>query len=483
MGLRCAKALHLALHRKDLKTRPDAATQARFDQGHEVGAKAREYFDSHGAVIQAKPWEYGPSLMATKHAMASDDVQTIYEAAFSDGTLYSRADILSRRGDRWRLIEVKEGTRVKEEHIVDVAIQALTMRRAGAVAESYSVMFLNKDAVYPDLSELFLIQDVTSEVHELLPQIEIQIDKLIAVSKAGREPSIELGEHCDSPYECSFKAYCWEGVPKLKSVFDLPRVSVDVAVGLYNKGVREIAQIPLDYFPDNALYERVITATRTGKRFVDREAIRSAVRNWQYPLHFLDFETVMPAIPRYEGTRPYAQIPYQFSCHVIERPGAELTHREYLHTATGDPREKLVSELCAAVADRGSVVSYYQQFERARMEELGEQFPQYASKLASICERLVDPLPIIREHVYDPEFSGSFSIKQVAPALLGADFRYDDKAVSDGLFAGVWADKILRGQMTGAAVTQAREKLLAYCRQDTLAMVRLWEWMVLETRI
>jgi len=474
LGMRCAKALHLSIHRKDVKTKPDAATQARFDQGHEVGAKAQELFDQEGVKIHAKPWEYAQSLTATKKAMAGDS-QTIYEAAFSDGTLYSRADILHRKGGEWHLIEVKDGMRVKDEHIYDVAIQVLTMKRAGVQPASYSVMILNRECRYPDLSNLFLVQEVTAEVDEVLPVVEAKVDALIA-STAGPEPRMKLGTHCTRPFECSFKDFCWSALPDY-NVFELPRMDGDKAGELVEQGLIEIAQLTPEMFPEEEKIQRAIRAQVTGERFVNADALKAAVSAWVYPLHFLDFETVMPAIPRYAGTTPYTQVPYQFSCHVLPAEGAALEHREYLHLDTSDPREKLVAELCQAVGDTGSVVSYYAKFEGDRMKELAEAFPAYAGKLLSIVERLVDPLPLMREFVYDREFRGSFSIKSVAPVLLGAEFRYDNKDVSDGLMASIMADRCLRGLVSGPAVGELRPKLLDYCRQDTLAMVRLWEWI------
>jgi predicted RecB family nuclease len=473
LGLRCPKALHLAIHRKDLRTKPDQATQARFDQGHEIGAKAREHFDQDGAVIHAKPWEYGPSLQATRAAMASDAV-TIYEAAFSDGILYSRADILHRKGGEWHLIEVKDGMSVKEEHINDVAIQALTMKRAGVPVASYSVMFINRECTFPDLSNLFLVQEVSAEVAEAMPAVEEKIDALIA-STAGKEPAMKLGKHCVRPYECSFKDRCWAGLPDY-NVFELPRMDQDKAGELVSQGLIEIKQLKPEMFPDDEKVQRAIRATVSGERFIDKAALTTAVAEWKYPLYFLDFETVMPAIPRYEGTRPYTQVTYQFSCHILRSPDAELEHREHLHLDTSDPREKLVAELCDSIGDTGSVVSYYSRFEGDRMKELAAAFPQYAAKLSSIVERLVDPLPLMREHVYDRDFKGSFSIKAVAPTLLGDEFRYDNKEVSDGMMASIWADRCLRGQMSGPAVAELRPKLLAYCRQDTMAMVKLFRW-------
>lgn len=475
LGMRCAKALHLAIHRKDLRAKVDAATQARFDQGNEVGARAREYFDSQGAVIQAKPWEYGPSLKATQQAMASSEVQTVYEAAFSDGVLYSRADILFRRGSEWHLIEVKEGTSVKEEHLIDVAIQLVTMKRAGFVPTSSAIMHLNKKAVFPELSDLFVVQDITTEVAEILPEVENKIDILIASTK-GQEPAIRIGKRCEDPYECSFKAHCWDGIPDY-SVFELPRVDVDAAASLMESGLIEIRQLNSEDFAANELMKRAIEATVSGQAFIDVVALKEGVKDWAFPLYFLDFETVMPAIPRYEGCSPYTQVTYQFSCHVVEE-GGELSHREYLHLATSDPREPVAAALVAAVGPVGSVVSYNAKFEKARMEEMARCFPQHADALNSIIGRLVDPLPLMRAHVYHRDFHGSFSIKKVAPALLGTEFRYDNKEVSDGLLAGVWAERILRGFMSNPSeVASVREKLLAYCRMDTLAMVRLWEWI------
>lgn len=474
LGLNCQKALHLAIHQPKLKAKPDLAQQQIFDQGNEVGAKAREYFDQEGAIIHAKPWEYPQSLASTKKAMDSG-AQTIFEAAFSDGVLYSRVDILHRKGGEWHLIEVKAGNSVKDEHLRDVAVQALTLRRAGMSVATYSIMHLNRDCFYPDLSDLFVIQEVTAEVLEQLPAIETQIDELLSMSR-GPKPKKQIGRHCTEPYECPFKAHCWAAIPDY-SVFELPRMDADRAATFLEEGKALITDLDPTQFADEPQIQRAIEVTRSGQRYVESKGIAEALKNWEFPLYFFDFETIMPALPRYEGTHSYTQIPYQFSCHVLASPEAELKHFEYLHLETGDPRPGLVNALLQGFGDKGSVVSYYAKFEAARLKELASAFPEAEKTIMSIVERLVDPLPLVREFIYDREFRGSFSIKSVAPALLGEEFRYDDKDVSNGQIAGVWADKYLRGIGRASELIEVKQKLLQYCRQDTLAMVRLWEWL------
>jgi CRISPR/Cas system-associated exonuclease Cas4 (RecB family) len=472
-GLQCPKKLYLELHQKDLKAPASAADQLQFDQGHEVGAEARTRYPG-GLLIDKEPWDYQGGHEATEQAIKAG-ANTIYEASFFVGDLFVRVDILHRADKRsgWQVIEVKKSTSVKDHYIQDVAIQALVLKAAGFKAKSYHMMFLNKKCVFPELGDLFIKEDITDQVKVEMPTVTKAIEAFRKVVMAKKEPAIDIGPRCDSPYACGFKEYCWKKIPA-QSVFEIPGMS---GWELYEAGKLKIVDLDEAEFSGKA--RRAIEVVKSGVRQVDGAGIAKELKAWKWPLYFLDFETLGLPIPMYKGTRPYMAVPFQFSCHVWRGPREkDLEHFEYLHVSGGDPRPELLTALCDGLGVSGSIVAYTKSFEASVLRGLGEFDRKRKIQLLSIAERLVDPLPIFQSFVYDAGFKGSFSIKSVAPALLGEKLSYDDMEVAEGQGAQAAARKLIMGSVAGDEALRIQKALLEYCRQDTLAMVELVKWLM-----
>lgn len=283
------------------------------------------------------------------------------------------------------------------------------------------------------------------------------------------------GAHCTSPNECGFKAHCWgeKKIPSL-SVLDLPQIR-DKKWNYYSQGIIGLDDPRLTEL--SPIQQRVVEVFKAGTRFVDVTAIKSAIATWKFPLVFLDFETINPAIPRYTGCGPYQHVPFQFSVHLWNSPDANVEHREFLFDSSGDPRPTLIPQLIEACKGDGSIVAYYGKFESDRISELIRFSPNHTEELESINARIVDPLPIFREHVYDNAFGGSFSLKAVAPAILGAVHSYDGMAVADGSAAQRAFEELISDQTQPSRKSELRGAMLEYCRKDTQVMVDLVKWL------
>jgi predicted RecB family nuclease len=309
--MQCHKNLWLHVHRKDLEAPPDAATKLQFAEGNEVGELARKHFGS-GDLVDTPHWEYEKAHAATQELIKSG-AKTIFEAAFLAGELYARADILSHDKDGWHMIEVKKASQVKDYYVEDTAIQAHIVELTGLKLKSISIMHINNKVVYPDINELFVTHDITEDVRERQKELGDKLALFKKIVKVKSEPKVDIGQHCDSPFACPFKAHCWRGVPK-QSVFTLPGLHAKKKWQLFHEGKSAIENLDPKKFKDTI--KRAIEVTQTNKVFVDAKSIAGALKKWQWPLYFFDFETINPAIPRYEGTAPYAMIPFQFSSHV-----------------------------------------------------------------------------------------------------------------------------------------------------------------------
>jgi hypothetical protein len=449
----------------------DAATQAIFDTGHEVGLLARERYPG-GVGIDWDHLHREEAVEATREALSDPAVSAIYEAAFEYRDVLVRVDILQRADDGWTLIEVKSSTRVKEVHWPDVAVQLWVLRGAGINVIRAGVLTLNRDYVYDgkhlDLDQLFVFRDLTELADTTQEEIGGQVGGFHAML-AGARPEIAPGPHCFTPYDCGYYEYCTRDMrfPEYP-LTDLPSFYAKRRAELEAGGISDVREVPEDV-PLSALQAVARQCVIRGEDRIHGD-LASALANIDYPVYHLDFETVGPAIPRYAGTRPYGTVPFQFSVHT-ELADGSVGHAEYLHPDATDPREPLALALLDALGEAGSIC-VYTSYERGVIRDLAQQFPRLAPRLEALLERIWDLHPVIKKNYYHPEFHGSFSIKKVLPAVV-PDMRYEDLEISDGGMASISYEQALRTIDDDAERKRIFSALRAYCAQDTLAMVKL----------
>ena len=465
-GLQCHKFLWSRVHEPDApELAVDPAQRALFDQGTRVGELARTYVPA-GELVDLPHDAFAERISTTRELLARR-VRAIYEATFTANDVYAAVDILERRGSRFHLIEVKSTTRVKDEHIPDVAIQLYVLRSSGLDVSHAELMHLNRECAYPHLEDLFVREDVTAEVEELQAEIPDLVAGQLRML-AGDLPDVPIGEHCRKPYECPFLSRCWREAPEhhVSTLYRVPNDGLDLVA----RGYETIADLPPEGL--TAIQERQRRAVRTG-RLVVEPGLADALRVFREPLAFLDFETVGLAIPVWDGCHPYDAVPVQFSCH-RPSPDGTMAHHEWIADGPGDPRPELARRLVAACRGARTVVAYNASFERRGIEMLAATVPDLADDLLDIAARLADPLPVVREYVYHPDFRGSFSLKAVFPALVPGP-GYEELEVAEGTTASVELERLMfRGDgMTTDERQNLRDALSRYCALDTMGMARL----------
>jgi predicted RecB family nuclease len=471
-GVQCLKRLYWQVHEPELGRVPDAAAVAIIEQGREVGKLARLLFAGGVEVRSGDPEQ---AIRITRELIANPEVSAIFEAAFENGGVFVRVDILNRRRDgRWRLIEVKSTADLKEQHLDDVAIQYRVVSRSGLDLASACLAHVNRNYVCTggdiDVWRFFRIKSLTQRVERLLPKLTFQLRSELRVLAMPNPPDIPVGPHCTNPITCEFFDRCNSPLPN-DHIGYLPRLHASAAEELEEMGVESILDIPDDFH----LSERqriACTSVQTGEPWFSAE-LGKELESLKYPLYFADFESVNPAIPRFSGMRPFDQLPIQWSVHVQRQPDAELEHYEFLATNSGDPRRDFINSLCDALGETGSIV-VYAAFESQRLSELAAWLPEFAERIKTIQGRLWDLLPVVRNHVYHPAFAGSYSLKAVLPALV-PEMSYDGMAVANGQDAGLAWESLVRGRLDQSERERTRRALLDYCVQDTLALVRLLE--------
>jgi predicted RecB family nuclease len=472
-GLQCLKRLYLQVHEPDLAGELDETSLAVIEQAQEVGRLAQKMFPG-GVRIEAGHEELDKALALTAQVVAKGQVPTLFEATFQHDHILVRADILERHAKgKWRLIEVKSATSVKDRYVYDVAIQRLVLEGCGLKVVP-CLMHLNREYVYDgkqyELEKLFRIRDLSDETAALTKDVRELIREQRKVLALAQPPDIEAGRQCTDPLTCEFYDVCNKELPA-DHIRNLPGLSSQKFQKLKDSGVELMGDIPKGF----ALTERQKRAwesVRSGKPWFGK-GVKESLAQLEYPVHFMDFETLGLALPRFAGTRPYDQLPFQWSLHIQRMPGAAVEHYEFLADNEGDPRPLFLKSLCQAIDRKGSIV-VYSNFESGCLRNLASWLPKYEDAITGIQDRLWDLLAVIRANVYHPGFVGSFSLKRVLPALV-PEMSYDDMEVAEGSEAGLAWEKMIRGQVDAAERNRLREALLAYCKQDTLAMVRLRE--------
>jgi len=320
-----------------------------------------------------------------------------------------------------------------------------------------------------DIGSLFTVEDVTEESRNRQSGIPQQLGDMRRALEGG-EPAIDIGPHCTDPYECDFRRYCWQHIPDY-SIFDIANLRTNRKFSLYYRGVLQLKDIPPDFSLSDSMKIQV-EAELTDRKFINKGKILEFLATVLEPIGFLDFETFMEPVPSFDLQRPYQQMPFQYSLHILDK--GKLLHHEFLGNPGSDPRPDFIGQLLAETGECRTIVVYNQAFEISRLRELARDFPVYSAEIESLITRTVDLMtPFKNRDYYVPEMRGSHSIKYVLPALV-PDLSYEGLAVADGEMAMLAYDRLARSE-NETEKGKIRRDLLAYCRMDTLGMVRIWE--------
>lgn len=475
----CPKRLWLEIHRPELRE-DSPATQVGFEVGYQVGDVARRLYDpvGEGALIDIEVEGFDRAFARSAELIQS--CQPIFEAGFSAGGALAFADVMLPErvyGQiRWRMVEVKSSTGVKDYHRDDVAIQAFVARSAGVPLQSIAVAHIDSAWTYPgneDYRGLLKENDLTAEAFSRTEEVKTWITQAQDVAVRPSEPAIETGPHCDKPFACGFYGYCSRDEPKAAyPIYWLPRFSASKQRELAEQDVIDLEGVPDELL--NAIQQRVKTHTLANTMYFDAAGAAADLAANSLPAYFLDFETIQFAVPIWKGTRPYQQITFQFSLHILNDTG-QLEQNAFLDLSGNDPSEPFAHALISACGEQGPVYVYNAGFETARIRELAARFPHLSEPLLAINARVVDLLPIARTRYYHPSQQGSWSIKKVLPAVV-PELRYDAlDGVQDGGMAMDAFLEALHPATSAERKHQIEQQLLSYCMLDTYAMVRLWQ--------
>ena len=444
---------------------PTLAERFRMEQGAEIGRRARELFPE-GILISTG--NLTKAVAETATFVRAGGPSALFEATFVVGEYAAKADILRRVGDVWHLMEVKSNVNLKQELIKDLAYTLMILDRAGLRISKASLLLVSKDfRLGMEDPKLFAEYDCTTDALTREKEFQSYWDIIRERTSASSMPEPTLIPACKS---CEIFSGCLgKGIDN--HIFDIPRLSDKKVDALKDLGVFRIEEIP-QTFELTAIQARIRQSAVTGQPWVGAN-LKQHLNEVHWPAHYLDFETMTIALPLFPETAPYTQIPTQYSIHECTAVGNVHSHKEYLCDPKRDSRRDLAQKLIADLQGEGSIITY-SNFEKTIINGLATLFPDLADKLSGIMQRIFNLEAVIRDNYYHPAFHGSTSLKATLPAAV-PEMSYATLNIKDGDSASATFAYMALGRYSDEDIEHLKKDLLAYCAQDTLALVKLHE--------
>jgi hypothetical protein len=478
----CRKNLWLKKHKPELFNGVELSEFERkiIDEGNLADEAARNLFPE-GVLVEI----VGPNAVGITQSLVKAKTKTIFQGGFVADEFFVQADVLrfNEALDGWELYEVKATNDVKRKvphhHVNDLAFQKIVIEQCGVEIKKAGVIHLNSEyrkCGEIDYEDLFIIAELTDEVLEAEEEVRDQMNDL----KAYMYDPEGRGCECLSRgrnNQCTTFAYSNPQVPEY-SIHDINRIggSKRLFYDWVDRGVFLLEDIDNPEKLTGAKKSQY-DAYMSGKPLVDHEGIKEMLDGLAYPLQFFDYEAYTSAIPRFNGFGTYEHVPFQYSLHILHEDG-EMKHKECLiKDPSGDLTLPLIEQMKEDFDDQGAVISWHKSYEIGRNNKLAELHPEHAGFLESLNDRMFDIKEIFSKNLYvDARFKGSSSIKKVLPVLV-PELSYDDLAVQKGDQALERWEKMIDNSTPQEEKDQIEKDLLEYCKLDTLAMVRIYEFL------
>lgn len=475
-SVQCNKMLWLNINKPEEKE--DVVRQSILDNGSEVGKVAKDLLGEHIDI----PFNEDLSVMVkqTQEILKENNV-VITEASFIYENNFCSVDILKKNNDFIEIYEVKSSTKIESIYYDDIAYQTYILLKLGYKVSKTCIVYLNNQYERKgelELDKLFNIEDVTEIVMEKQEEVRNKINEVNQYLKQEDEPIEDIGIHCVQPYDCPFFKYCTKHLPN-NNIFNIRKMTNNKKFELYSKGIYSYEDLLKENI--NWKYKQQIEYELYDKEpTINIENIKEFIKSISFPLYFLDFESYQQAIPRFDGVKPYMQIPFQYSLHYIESENSKLEHKEFLAEADIDPRRKLAEQLVKDIPLDVCTLAYNMSFEKTVIKNLANLYPDLSEHLMNIHDNMQDlMIPFINRDYYTKDMQGSYSIKYVLPALFpnepSLDYHNLDLIHNGSEAMSSYANL---GNLSQEEQEKVRNSLLKYCELDTYAMVKIWERLI-----
>lgn len=470
----CPRLFAYGLHGQQQKSSNETSYgEFLIQQGQEVGKLARSIFEGPKSKL-ITDLNFEMALESTRNELKKCSV--LFEGAFEYQKFITRPDVLDL--NNLVITEIKATTGVKDEHLLDVGFQLYILKNSGISLNKIQIGHLNRNYHLQEslkLDELFVFNDVTKEVFEYQNQLEKELQEMLRLEI---NPERYLGKHCSSGVGCVFKEDCWKDLGD-DTILNLRRDVSGKKYELHRAGVKKIKDIP-EYVKLTKFQSLQKEAEILDSPVIDTLFVNEALNGIEFPLFFLDFETISFGVPKYQGTTPFQQVPFQASIHEWKKPKASLRHYSFLQENASDPRSGLIRFLIQNLGDVGTIVAYHASFEISRMYELIRVCPDKEEEIVKLINRVWDLEKIFEKGYVHKDFKGSTSIKKIIEVLC-PELSYDDLNIQNGAVASVLYNRLIDPTTEKKERIKIKNDLEAYCERDTYSMYAILKKILEQT--
>jgi len=472
-SVQCLKSFHLYKHHYYLKDPLSKDKQAIFSRGIDVGKIAQQLFPGGIDVSPENIRDFEQSVERTKQLIDAGE-KTIYEAAFIYNEVLVAVDILVKENNQWFAYEVKSSLKISAAYVLDASLQYYVIKNCLPQLEDFFIVVLNSEYVLGDelnINELFRKKSILVDAKKNLSFVENRISAAKSIAENPRIPDIKIGAHCFKPYVCDFFGSCWKNIPD-KNIFMLNSLGIEKQLELYQQGIIKINDIT-DFKGITESLQQQILSFQQQSRIIDYKKINDFLNEVKYPLAFFDIELYTPAIPFFKNTKPYQQLPFLFSIHVLSTSESSLTH-DYFYALPGeDPRTSFVESCINKLKNIETIIVFDDNLERTIINALIKQFPNHQKDLELIRAKLLDISSIFtRLYYFDPSSIGTFTLKNLYTKIIG-DNMFEQLQISSGTQAS-FTYNALQNEENVIIKKTLENDLIEYCKADTFACAQLF---------
>lgn len=469
-GLQCQKSLYLYKTAYQTRDKIDKVQQHIFNRGHRIGEMGRHLFPGGRDVSPPNPYSYDASIAATT-ALVSMDFPVIYEASFKYQGVMVALDILVQKEGKWYAYEVKSSFKISKTYLLDAAIQYYVITKSGVKLEDFYILHLNGDYIKNgdlDLNQLFKATSVKEQVIEQQPFIIQTIKEATETLSKDEAPDISIGKHCFKPYTCDFRGTCWNGIEK-NQIFDIGGINLDEKIDLYLQGKHLLSDLPVEYL-EREKVKLQSEALNTQAAILKKEALKDFFSQIEFPLYFFDLEAFQSAVPLYDGTSPFQNIPFQFSIDYLDKEDSAPKHFEFLADGKQDPRANFLNQFLEYTELPGKIVVFNTLMEIGVLNQLSNLFPNKKEAIKNRIDRMIDfEFPFKNNLYYHPMMNGGYSMKAILPTLVEG-LGYNSLIIKEGQEAmAIFNDLMYETDQT--KIDYWRKHLLEYCNMDTRGLM------------